>query len=98
MITEDKITEIFCIADDFCKYFSSELKKHQIADGKKHRNKSCKLSEAEVITILILFTARDSDASNTFIRSMCASICDTCFRKPYHITVSWNYRNQWFCI
>lgn len=43
MITEDKITEIFCIADDFCKYFSSELKKHQIADGKKHRNKSCKL-------------------------------------------------------
>ena len=58
MITEDKITEIFCIADDFCKYFSSELKKHQIADGKKHRNKSCKLSEAEVITILILFHSK----------------------------------------
>ncbi|MDE6513903.1 MAG: hypothetical protein K2L05_06945 [Muribaculaceae bacterium] len=34
MITEDKVfhfvqgtPEIFCIADDFCKYFSSELKK-----------------------------------------------------------------------
>lgn len=26
MITENKITEIFCLADDFCKYFSSELK------------------------------------------------------------------------
>ena len=24
MITENKITEIFCLADDFCKYFSSE--------------------------------------------------------------------------
>ena len=58
MITEDKITGIFCIADDFCKYFSSELKKHQISDGKKHRNKSCKLSEAEVITILILFHSK----------------------------------------
>lgn len=31
MITEDKITEIFCIADGFCKYLSSELKKHQLA-------------------------------------------------------------------
>ena len=55
MFTEDKITDIFCLADDFCKYFSSELKKSQVDDGKKHRNKPSKLSEAEVITILILF-------------------------------------------
>ena len=55
MITEDKITEIFCLADDFCKYFSSELRKHQICDGKIHRNKPGRLSDAEVITILILF-------------------------------------------
>ena len=55
MITEDRITEIFCLADDFCKYFSSELKKHQLSDGKKHRNKPGRLSDAEVITILILF-------------------------------------------
>ena len=34
MITENKITEIFCLADEFCKYFSSELKNHQIGDGK----------------------------------------------------------------
>ena len=39
MITENKITEIFCLADDFCKYFSSELKKHQLSDGKFHRSK-----------------------------------------------------------
>ncbi|THG34134.1 IS982 family transposase, partial [Muribaculum caecicola] len=52
MITEDKITEIFCLADDFCKYFSSELKKHQLCDGNKHRNKPGRLSDAEVITIL----------------------------------------------
>ena len=39
MITENKITEIFCLADDFCKYFSSELKKYQLSDGKVHRNK-----------------------------------------------------------
>lgn len=27
MITKDKITEIFCIADDFCKEFKLEINK-----------------------------------------------------------------------
>ncbi len=58
MIAEGKIPEIFCLADAFCKYFSSGLKKHQLADGKKHRNKQGKLSEAEAITILILFHSK----------------------------------------
>lgn len=58
MITESKITEIFCLADDFCKYFSSEMKKHQLNDGKVHRNKHGRLSDAEVITILILFHSK----------------------------------------
>ena len=58
MITDNKITEIFCLADDFCKYFSSELKNHQIGDGKVHRNKPGRLSDAEVITILILFHSK----------------------------------------
>ncbi len=26
--------KIFCLAEDFCKYFSAELRKHQISDGK----------------------------------------------------------------
>ena len=28
MITESKVTEIFCIADDFCKEFEAEMAKH----------------------------------------------------------------------
>ena len=31
------------------------MKKHQLSDGKAHRNKPGRLSDAEVITILILF-------------------------------------------
>ena len=58
MITEDKIAEMFCLADDFCKYFSTELIKHQLSDGKVHRNKPGRLSDAEVITILILFHSK----------------------------------------
>ncbi len=28
MITEDKDTEIFCIADDFCKVFDAQMEKY----------------------------------------------------------------------
>lgn len=86
MITEDKITEIFCLADDFCKYFSSELKKHQFVDGKKHRNKSGKLSDAEVITILILFHCKGFRCLKHFyVQYVCKHMCNLFPR-----TVSYN--------
>jgi hypothetical protein len=57
MLTPDKITEIFCIADDFCKEYASEVKKHQTlpSHGKKCRNRPCEMSDAEIITILLCF-------------------------------------------
>ena len=30
MITEDKVTEIFCIADDFCKDFDTQMAKYTL--------------------------------------------------------------------
>ena len=30
MITEDKVTELFCIADDFCKFFDAMMAKHTL--------------------------------------------------------------------
>ena len=50
MITEDKITEIFCMADDFCKLFDAITAKYALKlPGKEHiieglqcqRQKSC---------------------------------------------------------
>ena len=57
MLTNDKITEIYCIVDDFCKEFASEIKKHQLPSegGKKRRNRSCEMSGSEIMTILLLF-------------------------------------------
>ena len=56
MLSRDKITEIFCIADDFCKEFDSYVKEITLkADGKKHRNRKASLSDAEMMTILICF-------------------------------------------
>ena len=37
MITENKITEIFCLADDFCKHFSSELTALSFKIGQRFR-------------------------------------------------------------
>ncbi|MEE1021980.1 MAG: hypothetical protein U0L83_02415 [Muribaculaceae bacterium] len=57
MITESKVTEIFCIADDFCKEFEVEMAKNALPsspDAPKRRRKRM-MSDAEVITILIRF-------------------------------------------
>ena len=57
MITKDKVTEIFCIIDEFDKNFEFELKKNllPITDGKQHRNRKASLSDSEIMTILLLF-------------------------------------------
>ncbi len=56
MITEDKVTELFCIADDFCKFFDAMMEKYTIKETKKrnyHRDST--LSKTEVMLIMILF-------------------------------------------
>ncbi len=57
MLTDDKITEIFCICDDFCKEFDKEIEKNSIKapDGRKHRRRKGLMSDAEIMTILICF-------------------------------------------
>ncbi|KAA6310695.1 hypothetical protein EZS27_038046 [termite gut metagenome] len=56
MLTPDKLTEIFCIADDFCKEFDLEVQKHPIEtlDKKKYHRPS-RMSDSEIMTILIGF-------------------------------------------
>jgi hypothetical protein len=52
-----KITEIFYYSDEFCKEFYKVMEGHHLpeATAKKRRNKPCKLSDSEVITIMIMF-------------------------------------------
>ena len=56
MFPESKVTEIYCMADDFCKEFVLQQKKYMIEDKKtRHRNKPNRMSDAEIMVILILF-------------------------------------------
>ena len=56
MFPESKVTEIYCMADDFCKEFTLQQEKYMIKDMKTmHRNKPNRMSDAEIMIILILF-------------------------------------------
>jgi len=53
----DKVTEIFCLIDDFCIEFEKTVKERVLPENasSKQRNRRFKLSDSEVITILIMF-------------------------------------------
>ncbi len=56
MITEDKITEIFCIVDDFCKFYDALMAKYTFKVVKKRSyNHDGRMSKAKVMMIMILF-------------------------------------------
>lgn len=56
MITEDKATELFCMADDFCKFFDTMMEKYTLKKTKTRRyHRNSTMSKAEIILIMILF-------------------------------------------
>ena len=56
MITEDKVTEIFYMADDFCKFFDVMTAKYTLKPtGKRKYHRNSTMSKAEVMLIMILF-------------------------------------------
>lgn len=56
MFSKSKVTEIYCMADDFCKEYSLQQEKYMVADNDhKNRNKSNRMSDAEIMVILIMF-------------------------------------------
>jgi hypothetical protein len=57
MISKCEITEIFYLCDEFSKEFEKKVKNYRLQpdNEKKHRNKPNRLSDSEVMTILITF-------------------------------------------
>ena len=57
MITQDKITDIFCMVDDFSKKFDMEIAKGELisSNGIRRRHRNASLSDGEIMTILIVF-------------------------------------------
>ena len=56
MITDDKVTELFCMADDFCKFFDVMMTRYTLKSSTKRQyHRDSTLSKAEIILILIQF-------------------------------------------
>ena len=50
MITEDKVTEIFCMADDFCKFFDTMTAKYTLKPtGKRKYHRNSMMSKVDVM-------------------------------------------------
>ena len=50
-IAKNKITDIFCIIDDFCKEYDKEIVRMSICepDGRKHRKRQWCMSRSEIM-------------------------------------------------
>lgn len=51
----DKITELFCLVDNFCQVFEPEWNRHLLTSGEKKRHRTGLLSLSEMMTLVILF-------------------------------------------
>ena len=66
MTTDYKVTELFCIIDEFCKYFEAENAGNLLEDSSdiKRRRRSVSLSDSEIMTILLYFIQKIEDKKN----------------------------------
>ena len=86
MPTEDKVTEIFFMADEFCKFFDRMTKKYTIeAPSKRKYHRDGTLSKAEVIAQVEHSRHRCFD--NFFVNAMSAIAAYCCFPKKPAIQV-----------
>ena len=61
--TQDKITEIFVLADEFCKEFEKTMSNYTIGNAPK---KKPKMSTSEVICIMIIFHGMNQKTMKNF--------------------------------
>ena len=56
MITESKVIELFCMVDDFCKFFDAIMAKYMLKPVMKRKyHHASTMSKAEIMLIMILF-------------------------------------------
>ncbi len=50
-----KLVDLFCHVDDFCQAFLPQWQKLQLESGERKRNRRSRMSESEIMTIIIAF-------------------------------------------
>lgn len=94
MITQDKITDIFCMVDEFSKKFDMEIAKGELisSNGIRCQHRNASLSDGEIMTILIVFHFGTFANFKPTICIISGYICIRIFRMRYPITGLWNLK------
>ena len=94
MITEDKVTEIFCMVDDFCKFFDAMVAKYTLKPtGKRKYHRDFAMSKAEVMLIMILF----HDSGYLCFKQFCITIRNPLAIKCVKLVLDGVTVTYWFC-
>ena len=66
MTTDYKVTELFCIIDEFCKHFDAENAGNLLEDnsGVKRRRRAASLSDSEIMTTKIMLVVMSITVRN----------------------------------
>ena len=101
MITTDKVTEIFCVLDEFCKNLDAELTKNlhiaPIGEGyKRTRNRKGKMSKSEIMTILLCYHFGSFRNFKHYYLFSSSNIWQATSPMPCPRRVSWNSCPAWF--
>ncbi|MDR0976710.1 MAG: IS982 family transposase, partial [Prevotellaceae bacterium] len=88
MLTADEVTTIFFLCDESSKNFDKVMNAHLLLkdDGKRHRNRKFRLSDSEVMTILVMFHLSHTRDLKSFYLSYIQRHCKELFPE----TVSYN--------
>ncbi|EPS9351084.1 IS982 family transposase, partial [Citrobacter freundii] len=74
----NKLGETYCDVDDFCQLFIPHWQRLLLDNGEMKRNRPCRLSPAEVMTIIIHFhQSHYRDFKNYYLHYVCRQL------KPY---------------
>ena len=93
MITESKVIELFCIADDFCNFFDGMMAKYTHKPCMKHTyHNASTMSKAKIMLIMIFFHDPGYRCIKHFYKKRYASICVTSSLKSFLITVLLNLK------
>ena len=95
MLTVDKVTELFCMADDFCKFFDKMTEKYTLkSKNKRTYHRESTMSKAEIMLIMILF--HDSGyrcLKHFYLEKVCKHL-PIFSLKSSHMIVSWNLKKR----
>lgn len=92
MLSKAKVTEIYCMADDFCKEFAKVQEKYMVEDKeRRYRNKPNRMSDAEIMVILILFHSGGFRCFKHYYREYICKHLTHLFPRGVFMIIYWLY-------